>query len=211
MLKTYNCLWFPEGWAVSLTAWEKMREGLRNRSITKGPSAFPFFLCVCRVLWFLRLLWFPHRKASSVKLDPWGVQLLDTSRHCPLGCEGTGNQLHYSLQVYQLINIAVLRVRGKMLNKKEGVPCCWNSPFQKKIVPSFVAWLLPDLSSGALGCNLAVNALLGGDSLAEACRPLPWWAGQLAVAQFLKAALREVHLKGEILLVFRFFLVFEFK
>lgn len=146
-----------------------------------------------------------------MKLNPWGVQLLDTSRHWPLRCEGTGNQLHYSLQVYQLINIAALRVRKKIAQGRRGIgTLLLKFTLTGKIGPNFVARLLPDLSSGALGCDLAVNALLGGDSLAEARRPLPWWAGSCC-GPVLKSSPERGALKGKILLVFRFFPVFELK
>lgn len=146
-----------------------------------------------------------------MKLDPWGVQLLDTSRHCPLGCEGTGNQLHYSLQVYQLINIAALRVRKKIAQgRREIGTLLLKFTLTGKIGPNFVARLLPDLSSGALGCDLAVNALLGGDSLAEACRPLPWWAGSCR-GPVLKSSPERGALRGRSYWFSGFFPVFELK
>lgn len=94
-----------------------MGEGLRNGSMSKGLSALPFSLWVCGVLQVIPQT--PVVSSQEGKFCEIGSLRSAASRHCPLGSEGAGNQLHQSLQVCQLINIVALRVRRKLLNKEE--------------------------------------------------------------------------------------------
>lgn len=83
--------------------------------MTKGPMGIPIFSLG---LWSLvGDSLDPVVSSQESKFCEIGSLRSPASRHCPLDCEGAGNQLHYSLQVYQLINIAALRGRRKLLNK----------------------------------------------------------------------------------------------